>query len=214
MPLATITRLKPSDIQNLQSQLPSNTSINDVVSYLQYAKNATQPQGKSLNTSCPTCVQQGNPTGMLSSAFQGQTLKYPCTTCGGYMIYNTPQGQLAPPINPLGKDLTGIGTLLPCDLKEAQISFPQSTTFAAIVTSLQGNFATPPTYDCPLCANNDYGIGSTGFTKIQNTKVVCRLCCGMQKTVLQYTLDSNGNAIEVPPTPQQVQGQDILPPIV
>lgn len=195
MSVVPITRLKPNQLQLLQVLAGSPTAlISDCIKAMQasYASN--------LNTSCPTCAVNDNPTGFLPSTVQvaGKTIKLPCTTCNGYMLHHTAQGQLTPPNNPFSPTVISVPALLPADLNEGLLAFPSSTTLAAMITSLQANAPTTLTVDCPLCANGQNNA-STGNIIIGNVSNTCPLCVGMQKTVRAYQL-VNGIPVLIVPT--------------
>jgi hypothetical protein len=188
MSLVSITRLKPNKVQLLQVAVgDANALITDVIAGMQATK------ADNLNTSCPTCVQHGNPTGFLSNKITStRYVNAPCTTCGGYLLYHTADGGLTPPTNPFN-DPVDVDGVLPADLAEAALVFDK-TTLAQLVTSLQGNVTIALAYACPQCANGAGGA-STGNITVDATVITCPLCNGMQKKSQDFTA-SGGKFIQ------------------
>jgi len=189
-----ITRITPADLQQIQTQTATDASIADVITSLQSSKSTQQAP---LNTSCPTCQVNGQPTGFLSATIDGTTYKVPCTTCGGVMLVHTDDGQLEPPVNPFEAALD-VYRVLPADLNEALQAFQNSGTLDAMITSLQGNapVGKERTKACPLCK---VGGVSTGWVTVQNKNTICPLCVGQQKTVMEYELIDGKPSIYIAP---------------
>ncbi len=204
--MVTITRLRPSDLQQVQAQTANNAALSDVITSLQFNKST---ELAPLNTSCPTCVVAENPTGFVSVEINGNAYKVVCPTCLGYLHYHTVGGALPTPVNPFEAPLV-VNRLLPADLKEAIAGFPGSATLDTMITSLQGNLGYPVAFACPLCVVDG---SSTGWVTVQTKKVVCPLCAGYQKTFDEYQLtDGVPDRVapdQPPPDPPLVQP---LPP--
>lgn len=189
MSLPTITRIRPADLQQVQAQTTTNAAISDVIASLQ---SNVSTELAPLNTHCPTCMVSDVSQGFVDFVFEGNTFKITCPTCKGYLLYHTSGGTVTPPTNPFGSQLV-VYRLLPADLREALNGFPSATTLDTMITSLQGNFDTPPTNNCPQCTH-------TGWITVQTQNILCPLCLGYQKTVQEYTL-TNGRYVVVYPTP-------------
>ena len=208
--LISITRLLPSDLQEVQVQTSSDALVSDVIASLQYNYNLIQTAlvpSKPLNTACPTCTngKNGISTGFLLSSFKGKDFKYPCPTCKGYLLTNTNGGILPIPNNPF-RNAISVTRLLPADLIEALGYFPNGTTLDIMIASLQNNFDLPPLCNCAQCANGINNV-STGWVTFQGTKTTCPLCGGYQLTDLQWQLTNGKLSIVVPSIPLQSQQQ-------
>ena len=208
--LISITRLLPSDLQEVQVQTSSDALVSDVIASLQYNYNLIQTAlvpSKPLNTACPTCTngKNGISKGFLLSSFKGKDFKYPCPTCKGYLLTYTQQGLLTPPINPF-RSAIAVTRLLPADLIEALDYFPNGTTLDIMIASLQNNFDLPPLCNCAQCANGIDNV-STGWVTFQGTKTTCPLCGGYQLTDLQWQVKNGILSIVVPSIPLQSQQQ-------
>lgn len=207
MPLVSITRLKPADLQEVQIQTTTNALISQVITSLQ---SNVSTEEIPLNTSCPTCVVADVPTGFVNATFQTKsgtvTLRVPCPTCKGYLLYHTADGPIVPPVNPFGDPLV-VHRLLPADLRQALIGFPASTRLDTMIVSLQANYDVPPTYNCPKCVH-------TGWVTIQTKKVFCPLCVGVQKTLKQFELVDGivQPVIPVIPVPDPPLAPPLTPP--
>lgn len=194
MPLATITRIKCADLQEVQVQanVTATGTIANVIKSLQFNYNTLHT---GLNTACPTCMVSGASKGFVSATIGGSTKKVPCPTCNGYLIYHTSDGALDPPTNPFSAPII-VTRLLPADLVEAKDAFPASTTLATMIISLRANVAVPPTNACPMCAN---GVSSVSTGWLTSPRRFCPLCTGQQKTVNLYTM-SGGLPVRTIPT--------------
>lgn len=179
MSIVAITRLKPAYLQQVQIQanVGNNGTIANVIKSLQFNNNSPV-----LNTNCPTCAVEGAAKGFVTASLHGNTVKTPCPTCKGYLLYHTTDGAVTPPTNPFNAPIV-VTRLLPADLVEALDGFPSSTTLSTMIASLQANVATPPTHNCPVCTH-------TGWITVNANKAICWLCNGVQKTVNEYTYTS------------------------
>lgn len=189
-----ITRLRPADLQEVQVQTANNAAVTDVITALQAGKSTEQAP---LNTLCPSCSANNAQKGYLPFTWKGKDYHFLCTTCKGYALVYTVGGQLTPPVNPFNAPLV-VTRLLPSDLIEAMVAFPNSTTLDLLITSLQGNVpdgAPVLLYDCGLCS-------ATGWITANKIKIICPTCAGYQKTVsaIPYVRPTNP-VVKVPTSP-------------
>lgn len=199
----SITRLLPADLRQIQGQSADNATLANAVTALQFM---VTTDAAPLNTNCPTCVVNGSATGFVNLPVpNADSVKFPCPTCKGYLLYHTPGGGVTPPTNPFESKLE-VYKILPADILECIATYPESTTLDAAITSLQGDVIT---YDCPNCKVDTV---VTGFITVSAQKKYCPLCNGNLKTANQYEI-SNGAVVNVYTVPDNPVIPNPIPPI-